>query len=201
MFSYIYGEIADKDAQTVTVDVNGVGFCLNASAYTLSQLNVGGKQKLYTYMQVKEDDICLYGFATREEKNMFLLLTSVSGVGPKVAQGVLSGLDCNSLAAAIYSGDTRTLTKVKGLGKKTAERIVLELREKVVVDSVYIGAGQQSFDFAAEKNDELSVEAQQAVAILCSLGKQPTDAEKLVKAVVQLGAKSTEEIVNMAFRM
>lgn len=201
MFNYIYGEIADKDAQTVTMDVNGIGFCLNASAYTVAACNIGTRQKLYTFMQVKEDDICLFGFATVEERNMFLLLTSVSGVGPKVAIGVLSGMDCNNLAAAIFSGDTRTLTKVKGLGKKTAERIVLELREKVVVDSVYIGAGQQSFDFATEKTDELSPDAQKAVAILCSLGKTPSDAEKLVKAVVKLGATSTEEIVNMSFRM
>ena len=119
MFNYIYGEIADKDAQTVTLDVNGIGFCLNASAYTVAACNIGTRQKLYTFMQVKEDDICLYGFATVEERNMFLLLTSVSGVGPKVAIGVLSGMDCNNLAAAIFSGDTRTLTKVKGLGKKT----------------------------------------------------------------------------------
>ena len=177
MFNYIYGEIADKDAQTVTLDVNGIGFCLNASAYTVAACNIGARQKLYTFMQVKEDDICLYGFATVEERNMFLLLTSVSGVGPKVAIGVLSGMDCNNLAAAIFSGDTRTLT------------------------SVYIGAGQQSFDFATEKTDELSPDAQKAVAILCSLGKTPSDAEKLVKAVVKLGAISTEEIVNMSFRM
>lgn len=201
MFNYIYGEVVEYDGATVTVDVNGVGFCLVVSGYTASACKLGEKQKLYTYMQVKEDDICLYGFATREEKNMFTLLTSVSGVGPKVAIGVLSGMDYNSLGAAIFNGDTRLLTKVKGLGKKTAERIVLELKEKVVVDSVYINAGQQSFDFAIERTDKLSPDAEKAVAILCSLGKTPADAEKLVQAVVKLGATTTEEIVNMSFRM
>lgn len=97
MFNYIYGEVVEYDGATVTVDVNGVGFCLVVSGYTASACKLGEKQKLYTYMQVKEDDICLYGFATREEKNMFTLLTSVSGVGPKVAIGVLSGMDYNSL--------------------------------------------------------------------------------------------------------
>ena len=201
MFNYIYGEVVEYDGATVTVDVNGVGFCLVVSGYTASACKLGEKQKLYTYMQVKEDDICLYGFATREEKNMFTLLTSVSGVGPKVAIGVLSGMDYNSLGAAIFNGDTRLLTKVKGLGKKTAERIVLELKEKVVVDSVYINAGQQSFDCATERTDKLSPDAEKAVAILCSLGKTPADAEKLVQAVVKLGATTTEEIVNMSFRM
>lgn len=201
MFNYIYGEVVEYDGATVTVDVNGVGFCLVVSGYTASACKLGEKQKLYTYMQVKEDDICLYGFATREEKNMFTLLTSVSGVGPKVAIGVLSGMDYNSLGAAIFNGDTRLLTKVKGLGKKTAERIVLELKEKVVVDSVYINVGQQSFDFATERTDKLSPDAEKAVAILCSLGKTPADAEKLVQAVVKLGATTTEEIVNMSFRM
>ena len=201
MFNYIYGEVVEYDGATFTVDVNGVGFCLVVSGYTASACRLGEKQKLYTYMQVKEDDICLYGFATREEKNMFTLLTSVSGVGPKVAIGVLSGMDYNSLGAAIFNGDTRLLTKVKGLGKKTAERIVLELKEKVVVDSVYINVGQQSFDFATERTDKLSPDAEKAVAILCSLGKTPADAEKLVQAVVKLGATTTEEIVNMSFRM
>ena len=112
MFNYINGEIVDLGNSTVVVDVNGVGFELSVSGYTMADCQIGKKQRLYTYMQVKEDDISLYGFSTLEEKKMFLLLISVSGIGCKVAQAILTGMDSNSLALAIFNGDTRLLTKI-----------------------------------------------------------------------------------------
>ena len=202
MFSYINGLIADKNGNNVIVDVCGIGYELFVSDYTLSDVVVGQSKKLYTYMQVKEDGISLFGFSSKEEKNMFLLLTSVSGVGCKMAISVLSGMNCNSLAAAIFNCDTKQLTKIKGLGKKTAERIVLELKEKVVVDAQYIGSGQQSMDFVhTTEGVKLNTEQLAAIAVLSSLGKSQQDAEKLVEAASKLGANTTEELVNMAFRI
>lgn len=200
MFSYISGQITDKDLSSVTVEANGVGYQMFVSDFTLADCVLGEKRRLYTYLQVKEDGIALFGFSTKEEKSMFLLLTSVSGVGCKVAQAVLSGMDYKSLAAAIFGGDTKQLTKIKGLGKKTAERIVLELKEKVVPDEAYLGMGQQSMDFGT-KQTSFDSQARAAIAVLCSLGKGQPDAERLVEAAVKLGAVSTEEIVNMAFRI
>ena len=127
---------------------------------------------------------------------MFLNLISVSGVGCKVAQSILSGIDSNSLAQAIYTGDTKLLTKVKGLGKKTAERLVLELREKVMVD-----ASQIETPIAKHLDAPLTKDMQNAIAVLCSLGKSQQDAEKLVDAASKLGATTTEELINMAFRI
>ncbi len=147
-------------------------------------------------MQVKEDGVALFGFATTEEKNMFLRLVSVSGVGCKVALAVLSGLDSNSLAIAIFNGDTKVLTKIKGLGKKTAERLVLELKEKVVVD-----ANEINLPIVNNMDIPLTKEVQNAVAVLVSLGKSQADAEKLVEAASKLGASTTEELINMAFRI
>lgn len=196
MFNYINGEIVDFGISTVVVDVNGVGFELSISGYTMADCKIGQKQRLYTYMQVKEDGIALFGFSTLEEKNMFLRLISVSGVGCKVAQAILSGMDSNSLALAIFNGDTRLLTKIKGLGKKTAERLVLELKEKVVVDA-------KDMVLPITQNPDLQInrDMQNAIAVLCSLGKSQADAEKLVEAAAKLGASTAEELINMAFRI
>lgn len=196
MYSYLRGEIVEIADNSVVMDVNGVGYELTASNYTLAECKLGQKQKLFTYLQVKEDGVALFGFASSEEKNMFLRLISVSGVGCKVAIAVLSGMDSNSLAVAIFNGDTRLLTKIKGLGKKTAERIVLELKEKVVVD-----ANSVELPILNSASVPLSKEMQNAVAVLVSLGKSQADAEKLIEASSKLGAKSTEELVNMAFRI
>ena len=196
MFSYIHGEIVGYGNSTVVVDVNGVGYELSVSGYTMADCHIGQKQKLYAYLQVKEDGIALFGFSTLEEKSMFLRLISVSGIGCKMAQAVLSGIDSNSLAIAIFNGDTKLLTKVKGLGKKTAERIVLELKEKVVVD-----AADMVLPITQNPDLQINKDMQNAIAVLCSLGKSQADAEKLVDAAAKLGATTTEELINMSFRI
>ena len=196
MFNYIFGEIVDFGNSTVVVDVSGIGFELNVSGYTMADCKIGAKQRIYTYMQVKEDDISLFGFSTLEEKNMFMLLISVSGIGCKVAQAILSGMDSNSLALAIFNGDTHLLTKIKGLGKKTSERLVLELKEKVVVDAM-----DMVLPLTQNPDLQINKDMQNAIAVLCSLGKSQADAEKLVDAAAKLGATTTEELINMAFRI
>lgn len=196
MYNYLSGEIVDIFGNNVVVDINGIGYELTVSNYTLAECKLGQKQKLLTYLHVKEDGVALYGFATSEEKNMFLRLISVSSVGCKVALSVLSGMDCNSLSIAIFNGDTKALTKIKGLGKKTAERLVLELKEKVVVDANAI-----ELPILSSLDAPMTVEIKNAVAVLVSLGKSQSDAEKLIEAASKLGATTTEELINMAFRI
>lgn len=195
MFNYLRGEIAFAEGSVVVLDVNGVGYELSVSDFTKNDCVVGQQTLLYTYLQVKEDGVCLYGFSTKEEKTMFSLLISVSGVGCKVAQSVLSSINSSALATAIFNGDTKQLTKIKGLGKKTAERLVLELREKVVVNAEAITQE------AEETETTLSKDMQDAIAILCSLGKNRADAEKLIEAASKLGANTATELVNMALRI
>ena len=191
MFSYINGEITEKECDKVVVDVGGVGFELFCSDVTLSQCAVGECRRLYVYLQVKEDGMCLYGFSTLQEKAMFMRLISVSGVGCKMAAAVLSGMEAGALAQAIFNGDAKQLTKIKGLGKKTAERIILELREKVAEE-----AQQTPVTVSGMTRDMAD-----AVAILCSLGKNASEAEKLVEAASKLGAVTAQELINMAFRI
>ena len=196
MFNYIYGEITELVSGKVTVDVNGVGFELQVSENTLTECKLSQKSRLYTYMQVKEDGIALFGFASLEEKNMFLQLISVSGIGCKVALSVLSGMSIDKLVDAIVRGDAKQISKIKGLGNKTAERLVLELKEKIVAkfSPVALSTGQ-NLDLQTNKN------VRDAVAVLCSLGKSQADAEMLVDAALKLGAISTEELVSMAFKI
>lgn len=191
MFSYINGEITEKECDKVVVDVGGVGFELFCSDVTLSQCAVGECRRLYVYLQVKEDGMCLYGFSTLQEKAMFMRLISVSGVGCKMAAAVLSGMEAGALAQTIFNGDAKQLTKIKGLGKKTAERIILELREKVAEEA------QQTPVTVAGMTKDMA----DAVAILCSLGKNASEAEKLVEAASKLGAVTAQELINMAFRI
>lgn len=191
MFSYINGEITEKECDKVVVDVGGVGFELFCSDVTLSQCAVGECRRLYVYLQVKEDGMCLYGFSTLQEKAMFMRLISVSGVGCKMAAAVLSGMEAGALAQAIFNGDAKQLTKIKGLGKKTAERIILELREKVAEEA------QQTPVTVAGMTKDMA----DAVAILCSLGKNASEAEKLVEAASKLGAVTAQDLINMAFRI
>ena len=196
MLNYINGEIVDIDNGCVVVDVGGIGYELAVSSFTLADCTIGQKRKLLCYMQVREDGVSLFGFSTLEEKNLFLLLISVSGVGPKVAISILSGMTPGQLASAIFNGQVNKLTKVKGLGKKTAERLILELREKVCVQ-------EDDFVMPITQNPDakLSKDMQSAVAVLCSLGKTQAEAEKLVEAASKLGASTAEELINMAFRI
>lgn len=197
MIAFICGEVVEKFEGGVVLKCNDMGYELNTTRCAYDKCNIGETIQLYTYMQVREDGISLFAFAAREEKSMFLRLISVSGVGCKVAQGILSSIDANQLALALYNGDVKALTKVKGLGKKTAERLILELREKVTPD------GEKMPETPQYTGDEqqLTGAMRDAVSVLVSLGLTETDATRRIVASAQLGAVTTEELINMSFRM
>lgn len=168
MFNYITGKIVDKTASSIVLDNNGMGYEIGVSGNTLADSAVGATAKIYTYLYVREDNISLYGFSRTEEKNLFLRLIDISGVGPKMAMQILSGYDLKTLSVAIASGDVKTLCKIKGLGKKTAELIVVSLRDRVADDITEFDATSGS----ALAGDDIS----DAVFALESLGISKTDA-------------------------
>ena len=131
MIGYLEGVISHLFANSCFIDVHGVGYRTYAPASTLDILRVGEEALLYTYMSVREDAIVLYGFATQDEYDLFMLLIGVNGVGPKVALGILSAGTADSFRLAVHQKDIKGLTKMPGIGKKTAERIVLELQDKI----------------------------------------------------------------------
>lgn len=134
MISYLQGKLEEKNENNIIIDVGGIGYEIFVSNNTLSQLPfLNESVKVLTYMQVREDGVSLFGFASKEEKDIFLKLISISGIGPKNAISILSGYPLSDLVVAIVSGNTKMISKIKGLGAKTAERIVLELKDKLTL--------------------------------------------------------------------
>ena len=131
MFYYVNGTVAHMEPYLAVIDCGGVGYACRTTTYTLSSLKKGEKGKLYTYLNVREDAMELYGFATAEELNLFQQLISVSGVGPKAALSILSASNPASLALSIITGDEKALTCAQGIGKKIAQRVILELKDKL----------------------------------------------------------------------
>ena len=195
MVGFVSGKVVSIYEGTAVVENNGLGFELAVSSNTLDSLKTGADVKLFTYLQLREDGLTLFGFATVEEKEMFLKLISVSGIGPKVALSVLSGLKMSDLSSAIVTGDIAVLTSVKGLGKKTAERIVLELKDKVDVSrEAFVNVSP------AAKGSLLSSEANEAVSVLVSLGLSRQDAAARIKNASENGAETTEELLSYALK-
>lgn len=175
MIAYLSGVFSYKSPAVVYMDVRGIGYEVNISLNTYSQIQNLKEGKLFTYLHIKEDAHTLYGFHEPAEKEMFMLLISVSGVGAATARMMLSGLQPNEIAGAILSNDTSLLEKVKGIGKKTAQRIVLELKDKV-------GKMQMSAEGPAVAGNSLQ---QDALYALVALGIAKPAAEKAVAKVMK----------------
>ena len=191
MISFLIGTIEDKQENSLLLDVGGVGFEISISSNTFSALPmVGESVKVLTYMSVREDDISLYGFSSKEEKDLFIKLISVSGIGPKVAISILSGLTLNALSIAIANKDVKMLSKIKGLGAKTAERICVELKDKV--SAFPLIDGNQADDY-----DESAV--QMATDTLIALGISKSEAYMLARSNAGDNA-SAEEIIAKSLR-
>ncbi len=139
MFNYLNGMVAEIEPNLVVIDVGGVGFTCSASLQTLSQLKVGVAAKIYTHLNVREDALELYGFCDKEELLTFKLLTSISGVGPKVALSILSAVTPSQLALAVTTSDDKPILAASGVGKKLAGRIILELKDKIAKSSIDAG--------------------------------------------------------------
>lgn len=167
MIGYLKGVISHIFVNSCFIDVHGVGYRTYAPASTLDTLCVGQEAMLYTYMSVREDAIVLYGFATQDEYDLFMLLIGVNGVGPKVALGILSAGTADRFRLAVHQKDIKGLTKMPGIGKKTAERIVLELQDKIgPVASEDAGAADLGNSAAPGLSDILA----ETLAALTSLG-------------------------------
>ena len=189
MFDYISGKVAAVSENKVVIDCGGVGFALTASAFACAEAGRKQEIKMPVYLAVRDDALELFGFSGNAERDLFLLLIGVSGVGPKLAVAVLSGMAADRLTSAIASGNAAALSTIKGVGKKTAERIVLELKGKVAPS-----AGDDGTVVAVtEQVDEKSVLA------LMGLGYDRKEAEAAVKKVSKPDM-STEDIVLAALR-
>ena len=195
MFYYVSGTVAHMGPYLAVIDCGGVGYACRTTNTTQAQLKVGEKGKLYTYLHVREDAMDLYGFATQEELNLFELLLSVSGVGPKAALSILSAGGPQNFTLAVMTGDEKLLTAAQGIGKKIAQRIILELKDKMG------GAGME-MDFSA--GPAVVAPAAQggnvalARAALQELGYSPAEIQSALKGADPNA--TTEELVRHALR-
>lgn len=194
MFYHLEGIVSDIDLNFAVIDCNGVGYGLNTTANTLSTLKIGQKSKLYISECIREDAFDLYGFATMSEKRCFDMLLTVSGIGPKAAQAILSTSSPEALAVAILNGDERAITVAQGVGKKIAQRVILELKDKIGKDS---GLSEAYSPAVFVPND--SGLKSDALAALTMLGYSSAEINSALKNL-DLSGMSTEQIVKTALK-
>lgn len=195
MIEYIKGEIADLSPAQLIMECNGIGYDLNISLTTYSAFNGCKDGKIYVYEVLREDAHILFGFATREERELFLLLISVSGVGPNTARMILSSLPPTELIQVIASGDDLTLRTIKGIGTKTAQRIVIDLQNKVKPIEALSGARKD----LPENRSEM---AEGAIAALVMLGFQKAASQKVVASILKKTPDMVvEQIIKDALKM
>lgn len=198
MIEYIKGELAELTPALATIEAAGIGYGLNISLNTFSSIQGKKEVKLYVYEAIREDAHVLFGFATKKEREMFLLLITVSGVGANTARMMLSGLSVAELCNAISTGNARLIQSVKGIGKMTAQRIIVDLRDKIVsfgiTDEIPMG-GQM----AAPVNNQVKDEA---VSALTMLGFAPAPSQKVVLQILQEQPDApVEQVVKLALKM
>ncbi|NDO46889.1 Holliday junction branch migration protein RuvA [Clostridium sp. MD294] len=188
MISYIKGIITYKSNSFVVIECNGIGYKIFVSSATLSHLNEKETIMIYTFMNVKEDDISLFGFLTQQEQTIFHQLLSVSGIGPKGALAFLSEMTPEEIIIAILSEDIKTLSKAPGIGKKTAQRLILELKDKV-----------KSEEITQQTSQKDTSQKWEAIEALTSLGYSRSEAMQAVNACYKEGL-SVEEILKLSFK-
>ena len=197
MYYYVSGEVAHVEPYLAVVDCGGVGYACRTTAFTLSQIKKGDKAKLFTYLSVREDAMDLYGFASAEELKLFQQLISVSGVGPKAALSILSAGTPANLALAIITGDEKSLTAAAGVGKKLAQRIILELKDKLAKGQTVSAAGESVAGPAVTiiPQNKLS----EASAALAVLGYSQAEMNVALKGI-DIDNQSLEQIIRLALK-
>lgn len=193
MFAHIEGRVEEKRAGEIVLDAGGVGFALVCSNTTLAAAPAAGERmRCYTHFSVREDGMELFGFATREERAMFRRLNGVSGVGPRTALGILSTLTLRDLSLALITGDVAAISRAPGVGKKTAQRLILELKDKVEQADVDMASGVIPIPTDADA-------AREAVQALMALGYSSMEANRAV-AAVQGKAETADGLILLALK-
>ncbi len=202
MIGYIKGTVEEIEADCIYLDREGIGFRILMPGSALDRLQTGDYLKVFTYMNVKEDAITLFGFLTRDDLQIFKLLIGVNGVGPKAAMGILSALTADTLRFAVLSDDAAAIAKAPGIGKKTAQKLILELRDKLSLEEAFEkklssveAASQTSVPSGADKEAEAD-----AVQALVALGYSGTEALQAVRKVGADGTMDSEAILKQALK-
>lgn len=198
MIGYIRGSIEEIEEWGLVIDRGGIGFRIfMPGALLAQQVRIGDEVKIFTYLHVKEDAMQLYGFFTKDDLEVFKLLLNVNGIGPKAALGVLSGLTADELRFAVLSDDAATIAKAPGIGKKTAQKLILELKDKFSLEEAF----ESKLSHVQEKSaGSMQDGTGEAVQALVALGYSNTEALQAVRKVDGFGEMDTEEILKAALK-
>lgn len=200
MIAYVKGTVEDIAEDNIVIDVGGMGYNVKVSADTAAKLpGIGEQAKLYTYMNVREDAVQLFGFLSRNDLEIFRKCITVSGIGPKGALAILSVLDADSLCFAIMSGDAKAISKAPGIGTKTAERLILELKGKIRVEDTLIGKEMAGHGADAAVIGD-TAQKREAVEALVSLGYGQAEALKAVNAIEGIEEMDSGTVLKAALK-
>lgn len=198
MIAFIIGNVVEMDENTIVLEQNHMGFCIYVPADVINYVRIGEEIKLHTYLHVKEDLMQLYGFLTTDDLQLFKLLLGVNGIGPKGALGILSVLSADDLRFAVLSDDSQSIAKAPGIGKKTAQKLILELKDKLSLEEAF----EQKLKNRAAANEAVNSASQidEAVMALVSLGYPNSDALRAVRKVSGAEDMNVEQILKAALK-
>lgn len=200
MIAFVRGTAVDMTENSVIVEAGGIGYEIYMTGTDLSQIHMGEEVKIHTYFNVREDALQLYGFRSKDDLQMFKLLLGVNGVGPKAAVGVLAGITADELRFAILSDDVKTLSKAPGIGKKTAQKLILELKDKMKLEDAFELKLAHEQEKAVAGLGEISDGRQEAVEALVALGYSSTDALRAVRKVTDVAPDDVEGLLKAALK-
>ena len=199
MYAYFIGKVTSIGTDSIVLETNGIGYNIIMSGRDMSELIPGDEVKVYTYTSVREDAIWLYGFLDSESLSFFKLLLTVSGVGPKGAMGILTGASVDDIEVAIIAQDSKMLSKLPGIGAKTAARIILDLKDKVSANDVLAGVVGDGGKAKSATGAASGIKAE-AAEVLTALGYSASEAMRAINKVEIIDGLSAEELVTMALR-
>lgn len=200
MYAFLKGIIAEKNVDYIIIDVHDVGYLIKISSAMIALLPpIGEMVKIFTYTSVREDDISLFGFLTKDELDIFKLLINVNGIGPKAGQSILSVLSADALRFAIVSQDAKAIAKAPGIGSKTAQRVILDLKDKISLEETL---QKNKSNISTEVRDEgtVATSIREAIEALVALGYQSSEALKSVQLVEHADEMDTEQVLKMALK-
>lgn len=200
MIAFIKGELADITENYAVVEVGGIGYELYMPSTTIMELPaIGSSVKLYTYLHVREDAISLYGFKTKDDLEMFRLLITVNGIGPKGALGILSAISADDIRFAVLAEDVKTLAKAPGIGSKTASKLILELKDKLKLETVF-EQRLKNQEATATAASVVAQKKEEAIQALTVLGYSASDALRIVNQIDITEDMTSEEILKLCLK-
>ena len=200
MISFVKGTVADIGENCLVVENGGIGYEIYMTGQDLGKARIGDEKKVHTFLYVREDILQLYGFFSKDDLGMFKLLIGVNGVGPKGALGILSGISADELRFAVLSDDVKTLSKAPGIGKKTAQKLILELKDKMKLEDAFELKLVHEQERAAVGAGEVSDGRQEAVEALVALGYSSADALRAVRKVTDVSPDDVEGLLKAALK-